>query len=42
VTYNDALINAGISAPQNRREYLSCKPFDKIVSNDDHKLANRS
>jgi hypothetical protein len=39
VIYNDALINAGISTLENRREYLSCKHFDNIVSNDDHKLA---
>ena len=38
MTYNDALINAGISTLQNRREKLSCKLFDNIVSMDDHKL----
>ena len=38
VTYNDALINAGISTIENRREHLSCKRFDNIVSKDDHKL----
>ena len=38
MTYNDALINAGISTLENRRENLSCKLFDHIVSKDDHKL----
>ena len=34
MTYNDA----GISTLENRRENLSCKLFDNIVSKDDHKL----
>ena len=38
MTYNDALINAGISTLENRRENLNCKLFDNIVSKDDHKL----
>ena len=31
ITYNDALINAGISTLENRRDNLSCKLFDNIV-----------
>ena len=36
IAWYDAPIKAGISTLKNRRELLSCKRFDNIVSNDRH------
>ena len=36
IAWYDARVKAGISTLENRRELLSCKRFDNIVSNDRH------
>ena len=37
--YNDAIDKAGLHNLYNRRESLSCKLFNVIVSDEDHELA---